>query len=250
MNCASWFDLNFPWIGGAAAAVLLVLLFGTDFLRFDLNKSRWRDHAWLSWMGMAAYLLHNLEEYGIDMYGRLHGFPQDIASMMQLPQDCPIPPLYFVSVNVTAFWIAAPLASLLSRRHPLVGLSVYSIIIVNIFFHLMPLLFGPGYGAGTLSAIVIFIPLSIWVARACFGPDRMSYNALALLVAGGIVFHAILTAPMFLFLNGMLAITPMVMLQVANPFLLILFLSLGERWNGGALVSPFTRSRDASAAAR
>ncbi len=237
----SWFDLNFPWIGGATAVALLVLLFATNVLRADPSKSRWHDYTWLSWMGLVAYLLHNLEEYGIDMHGRLHGFPQDIIAIMKLPPypDCPIPPLYFVAVNVTAFWIAAPIASLLSRRHPLVGLSVYSIVIINIFFHVGPLLFGPGYGAGTLTAIVIFIPLAIWVARACFGPGRMPYWALALLVVGGIIFHAMLTAPMILFLNGMIGTTVLVMTQVANPFLLMLILLLGERWHGGGvLVAP------------
>lgn len=95
---------------------------------------------------MAAYLLHNVEEYGIDMYGRLHGFPQDIVHVMKLPPypDCPIPPLYFVAVNVTAFWVMAPIAALPSRRHPLVGFSIYSIIMINIVFHVMPLLTGGG----------------------------------------------------------------------------------------------------------
>lgn len=184
----NWFESNFQWIGGAAAVMLLVLLFCTNQLRADQGKSRWYDHTWLSWLGMAAYLLHNLEEYGIDMFGRLHGFPQDIVNIMGLPPypDSPIPPMYFVAVNVTAFWVAAPLAALMSRRHPLVGLSVYSIIIINILFHVMPLFAGVGYGAGTLTALVIFIPLSIWIVRACFGAGRMSYGALALLVAGGV----------------------------------------------------------------
>lgn len=247
-----WFDLNFQWIGGAAAIMLLVLLFGTNRLQADLGKSRWRDYSWLSWLGLAAYLLHNVEEYGIDLFGRLHGFPQDIVSIMKLPPypDCPIPPLYFVAVNVTAFWIALPIASLLSRRHPLVGLSVYSIIMINIFFHVMPLVGGVGYGAGTLTALVIFIPLSIWVIRACFGPGRMSYGALALLVAGGIIMHAILTAPMLLFLKGMIGVTPMVMAQVMNPFVLMLFLLLGERWRGGVLIASVARSAESSATAR
>ena len=248
----SWFESNFQWIGGGAAVVLLILLFGTNLLRTDPAKSRWRDYTWLSWMGMAAYLLHNVEEYGIDMYGRLHGFPQDIVNIMKLPPypDSPIPALYFVAVNVTAFWVAAPIASLLSRRHPLVGLSVYSIIMINIFFHVMPLLGGVGYGAGTLTALLIFIPLSIWVIRACFGPGRMSYGALALLIAGGIVMHAILTVPMLLFLKGMIGSTPMVLAQVANPFVLMLILWLGERWRAGALISPVARNVDLSAATR
>ena len=243
-----WFASNFQWIGGAAAVVLLVLLFTGSRLQADPSNSRWRDYTWLSWMGMAAYLLHNVEEYGIDMFGRLHGFPQDIVNIMKLPPypDCPIPPLYFVTVNVTAFWVAAPIAALVSRHHPLVGLAVYSIIIVNIFFHVMPLVGGVGYGAGTLTALVLFIPLSLWVIRACFGSGRMGYGALALLVVGGIIMHAILTVPMLLFLNGLVGSSPMVLAQVVNPFVLMLVLWLGERWRGGILISPATRKVELS----
>ncbi|MCD7724168.1 MAG: hypothetical protein LUI12_01210 [Clostridiales bacterium] len=38
-------DRSFTKILGAA--VILILLFGTDFLRKDMDKSRWRDGAWL-----------------------------------------------------------------------------------------------------------------------------------------------------------------------------------------------------------
>ncbi|QIF02717.1 HXXEE domain-containing protein [Roseimicrobium sp. ORNL1] len=234
----NWFYLNFPWIGGAAAIVLLILLFCTNLLRADQSRPRWLDYTWLSWMGLLAYLLHNIEEYGADMFGRLHQFPKDIVRIMELPSypDCPIPPLYFVAVNVTMFWIAAPLASILSRRHPLVGLSVYSIIMVNAVVHIVPSVAGAGYGAGTLTAAVIFIPLSIWMIRACFGPGRMSYATLALLVAAGILAHAVLMVPMLLFLKGTIGSTLLVLLQVMNPFLLMLTLWLGERWRGGSLV--------------
>ncbi|MBR2817578.1 MAG: HXXEE domain-containing protein [Reyranella sp.] len=201
--------------------MLLVLLFCTNHLRADLSRSRWHDYTWLSWMGMAAYLLHNVEEYGIDMYGRLHGFPQDIVHVMKLPPypDCPIPPLYFVAVNVTAFWVMAPIAALPSRRHPLVGFSIYSIIMINIVFHVMPLLTGGGYDAGTLTALIVFT-------------------------------HAILTGPMLLFVKGMIGSTPMVLIQFANLFVLMLILRLGERWRSGALISPRAGDVEASAAAR
>jgi hypothetical protein len=171
---------------------------------------------------------------------------------MKLPPypDCPIPPAYFVAVNVTAFWVAMPIASLLSRRHPLVD----SIIMVNIFFHVMSLVGGVGYGAGTLSAIVIFIPLSIWLIRTGFGPPvppgRMRYGALGLIITGGIILHAILTAPMILFLKGMIGSTPMVVAQVVNPFVLMLILWLGEKWRGGVLIAPLERNVEPSVAVR
>jgi len=46
----SWFQLAFPWIGGAGAIVLVILLFGTNWLRSDPRSSRWRDPVWLSWV--------------------------------------------------------------------------------------------------------------------------------------------------------------------------------------------------------
>jgi hypothetical protein len=53
---------------------LLGLMFGTNVLRSDLSVSRWRDLVWLSWAATAAYLVHNVEEYGVDLLGREHAF--------------------------------------------------------------------------------------------------------------------------------------------------------------------------------
>lgn len=85
----SWFESTFPWLRGAMAIVLLALLFFPDGLRTDFGQPRWRDPSWLSWMGTVAYLLHNVEEYGIDLFGRLHGFPQDLVDVMGLPPYAP-----------------------------------------------------------------------------------------------------------------------------------------------------------------
>jgi len=69
-------------------------------------------------------------------------FPAEICSVLTLPAppDCPIPAAYFLSVNIPLIWVIAPIAALLSRRHPLVGLAFYGVIFVNLFFHIMPLL--------------------------------------------------------------------------------------------------------------
>ena len=34
---------------------------------------------------------------------------------------------------------------------------------INVVFHVIPLILGVGYGAGTLTAIIIFIPLCAWI---------------------------------------------------------------------------------------
>lgn len=232
-----WFDIAFPWIGGVGAIVLAILLFATDRLRSDPGRSRWHDRVWLSWLGVAVYLLHNVEEYGIDLRGTFHAFPDIICAQLGLPPypNCPIPPVFFLAVNVTAFWVAAPIATLLSRRHPLVGLSVYGIMMVNALPHIVAALSG-NFGGGFFTSL-LFVALAIWIVRACFGPGRMSYGALALLVAGGVIAHILLAAPLLLFLNSGLNLAVLVLLQLANPFLLMLILWLGERWRDGALIS-------------
>ena len=93
----SWIDLAFPWIGGAAAIVLLALLFGTHLLRSEPGLSKWKDRVWLSWLALVIYLLHNVEEYGIDLFGRLHEFPGSICATLKFPAypDCRDPARVF-----------------------------------------------------------------------------------------------------------------------------------------------------------
>ncbi|OHV82845.1 hypothetical protein LCM4573_17950 [Rhizobium sp. LCM 4573] len=67
--------------------------------------------------------------------------------------------MFFLAVNVTAFWVAAPIAALLSRRHPLVGLSIYGIIIINALVHMAAAL---GDGEGFFTSL-LFVALAVWV---------------------------------------------------------------------------------------
>jgi hypothetical protein len=236
----TWFDLAFPWIGGVAAGVLLVLLFGTNLLRSEPTLSRWRDPVWLSWMATVVYLLHNVEEYGVDLLGHWHAFPEALCADLKLPAypDCPIPPAFFLAVNIPMFWVVGPLAALLSRRHRLIGFTLYSVISINALVHIMArLVTGQPYNPGLLTAVLLFIPLTVWVVYAFYGKGRlMSYKALALLVVWGVILHALLAGPMFMFLKGLISATQLLWSQIANAALLFLIPWLAEKCCGGALV--------------
>jgi hypothetical protein len=191
-------------------------------------------------MAMVAYLLHNVEEYGLDALGRWHSFPDQFSIRFGLPgyPDNPIPTAYWLSVNITLFWIAAPLAALLSRRHPIVGLAMYSVVFTNALVHLAPFAMGTGYNPGVLSAIVVFLPLSAWVGYACFGKGRLSYKVMALIIFAGVLLHAILMVSTFMFIGGKIGGTTLVLVQIANAGLLLLLFWLAERWRGGILAQP------------
>ena len=238
----SWFDLAFPWIGAIGAIVLLALLFGTNLLQGEPNSFRWRDLVWLSWMGTVAYLLHNVEEYGLDLFGNQHSFPNELCANLKLPAypDCPITPAFFLAVNIPLFWIAAPLAAFVGRRRPLVGLAIYSVIFINGLVHIAAAVLGPGqfYNPGLLTAVLLFLPLSAWVAYACFGKGHLPYKAMALLIFGGVILHIILAGSMIMYVNGLISSGTVVSAQIINAGLLLFITWLGERWRGGVMIRP------------
>lgn len=233
----SWIDLNFPWIGCVAAVVILVLLFATDRLRGDSGPSRWRDRVWLSWLAVAIYLIHNLEEYGVDLLGQFHAFPNSMCSMLGLSPfpTCPIPTPFFLAVNLPLFWVGAPIAAVASRRHPIVGLSFYGVIFVNALTHLGAFV-RAGYNPGVLTALILFLPASIWVARSCFGMLGLPYRGLVFIIADGAILHIILIGSMMLFLHGLVSPAGLTAIQILNAALFFVLAWLAEKWRGGVLV--------------
>ena len=226
----------------AGAIALLLLLFGANVLRSDNAISRWRDLTWLSWAGTAAYLMHNVEEYGIDLFGRMYAFPTSMCQLFGFADatHCPVPPGFFTAVNVPMFWVAAPVAALLSRRHPLVGLAIYGVMIVNVVAHVIGgIVAGTIYNPGWLSAILLFLPLTIWMVHTLFGRGRFRYGAWAFLVGWGAVLHLVLAGSVVPLMKGLIS-TPMpaIVVQVVNAGLLIVIPWLAERWRGGFLIRP------------
>jgi hypothetical protein len=235
----SWIDLNFPWIGSTAAAVVLVLLFSTNRLRSDLNQSRWCDLSWLSWLAVAIYLIHNVEEYGVDLLGQFHAFPHFMCAMLAQPPypSCPIPAPFYLAVNLPLFWIGAPVAAILSRRHPILGLSVYGVIFVNALTHLGAFV-RSGYNPGVLTALILFLPVSFWVARVCFGKRGLPYGGLAFIVADGVLLHVVLIGSTMLFLHGVIGRAALTVIQILNAILFFVFAWIAERWQSGIFVLP------------
>lgn len=227
-----WFDLAWPWIGSIAAVLLLILLFGTQRLRSELAFSRWRDPVWLSWLAVPIYMIHNVEEYGIDLLGRTHHFPDVMCSTLGLASypACPVPPSFFLAVNISLIWVAAPVAALLSRKHPLIGFIFYGLLITNGLTHVAPMLLGRGYNPGTLSAILLFLPSFFWVAYTCFGPGRISYKGLAAIVGTGVIGHVVLMGSLLSFIHGAISNTALIFLQILNASLFLFIPWMAERF--------------------
>jgi len=243
---SSWFFAAFPWIGGAAAVVLAVLLFATNSLRTGQASSRWRDPRWLSWMAVVAYLLHNVEEYGLDLRGQTNAFPDVLCANFGLPPypNCPIPPQFFLAVNIPLFWVVGPLVALLGARHSLMGFALYSVISINALAHLAAVVTtGQPYNPGLLTALILFIPLTACVGYNGFRDNRLTPGTMVLLPACGVILHMILAGSLAMFLKGWINAEAVVWSQIVNAALLVLIVWLAERRRGGAVPCPARNRR-------
>ena len=69
-------------------------------------------------------------------------------------------------------WIALPLAAVLSRRHPAVGLTGAGLVFANGVTHVATGFVG-GYNSGLVTAAVIFLPRANWSTIAFFGDGKL-----------------------------------------------------------------------------
>jgi hypothetical protein len=114
---------------------------------------------------------------------------------------------------------------------------LYSVISINALVHIAAV-FGTGqpYNPGLLTALLLFLPLTVWVGRASFGKDRLSYKAMALLLVWGVLLHVFLVVPMLMLIKGVISTPVLVGSQIINGGLLLVVMWLAEQWRGGALI--------------
>ncbi|MPZ32868.1 MAG: HXXEE domain-containing protein [Rhodospirillales bacterium] len=225
------FDYVWPYMG-LGAALLLALLLATDLLRSNRGGSRWRDLVWLTWLGTLAYLVHQFEEHGVDANGAEYAFRDFLCGFFGFadPKACPLPPSVITAVNVAAVWLLGPAAALLGRRWPLIALSFFSVPSVNLVAHVASAVAEGAYNPGVFTAIVLFLPLSLWAFYVALAHYRLGWRAVIATVAAGIVLHGILMASLLAFLAGRIGVVVLDAIQVINPVLApLIVMLLGRR---------------------
>ena len=220
------FSHLWPWIGlGFAAAVLAGLLFGD--LRGDRTVPRSRDMVWLACAATAAYLLHQFEEHCIDAEGQPYAFRAMMCETFGFADAaaCPVPEAFITAVNIPLVWLAGPISALLGRRWPAIALSYFGVVSVNAVAHIGPALASGSYNPGLVTAILLFLPLSLrafWIALR--QPD-LGVPAVAATVLAGILIHAVLMLSLKAYLAGWIGETALVAIQIVNPAIPMLLLA-------------------------
>ena len=184
--------LAWPWAGLGAAVVLLVLLFGTDVFRSGNTKGRWRDAYWLAWLPVPVYMLHVFEEYGMHVTG---GQFDLVTSFREMGVDAMfggVPLAAFPEVNILLIYVAFPVAALLAKKRPAIGLMPYGFMLVNGLTHVAGTVrFGGGLLSqpGNITGLFLFIPLFVWFCVACRRHGVLSGKGMAVAIVAGIIQH-------------------------------------------------------------
>lgn len=229
-----WFERHWCWIGLAAAIGLLTVLFCTNVFRDIRGVSRWWDPVWLAWLMTTAYMLHNFEEYGIDAKGRAFHFPITACQTFGFPAfgTCPFRPPFFVAVNVPFVWVILPIAARWCRRNPAVGLTGAGLLLTNAMSHLVGAFTPMGYSPGTVTAAVIFVPLSVWVFATFFGRSKLLARPIMVtILLTSILAQIVLLALLLSLAKSILPLPLAIAIQTVDPLLLLLLpWAASRRW--------------------
>lgn len=226
-----WLTAHFQWIGLCFALIIFLLLL-VDAIRSGNLSLRFNDIKWLSWLGIAIYLLHNVEEYGLDILGLTNSFPHQARILLQTinPNGALPGNELFAVVNITAFWFVCPIATFRAKRYPLTGMAIFGIMSVNGLIHLLAVLSGKGWSAGNFTGVVFFIPLSS-LAFYVYSRHRNGWwKGLAVLLACGILTHLILAASFLLYLYHLISYSFAIWIAGLNAFVFLAIIFIKEKF--------------------
>lgn len=208
---------GWPWLGLAiAVGMVLVDLYRRRGRPFS---ERFDDPSFWVWVGLPVYMLHQVEEHGVDALGRTYAFQsslcQTIGHVGPLA-TCPASEAFILAVNAGAVWIAFVIGGLAGPKRPLFALAALGIPAVNAVAHIAPAVRGGGYNPGLVTALVLFLPLVVAAIRAYVRLGMVPRRALPLVPASGVLVHAVLLGSLWLRTRGIMDEATADVIQAAN----------------------------------
>jgi hypothetical protein len=186
-----------------------------------LARPRWRDPEWLVCLVLPIYMLHQFEEHGYNLFGQRFHFLPELCTLLGHPRldECPADPSFVFAVNVGGVWIQGLLAIAYRRRNVLVGACALGTPLVNVIAHLGPALAFRAYNSGLLTALLLFVPYCGWTLRVFRRNGLLDGRRLAIVIACGVLTHAILAASVFAKEGGVIGQPLFLALNVAYGLL-------------------------------
>ena len=88
--------------------------------------------------------------------------------------------------------VLALLAALLWRGYPVLSLSVAGLLLVNAFVHVAGSLRAKAYAPGLVTAVILYVPLSLVAFVMAVKEDLVSTQGLIIAMALGVLYHILL----------------------------------------------------------
>ena len=111
---------------------------------------------WIFWALLGAAAAHVAEEY----FGGFIGYSREFARRFKRLRFS-VTLLQFILVNAAFLGLAAA-AALVWPDHPVFCLSIPAVMLINTCMHLVPMVATRRYSPGSISALLLFVPLSIY----------------------------------------------------------------------------------------
>ena len=227
-----WFYTVWPFIGLGGTFVIVPILLMTDTFRVNTSVSRWRDPVWLAWLAVPLYWVHQFEEYSLPVLGFDYSIQEMICEKIGFPPypDCPIPLAFYPVVNIALMWFGAPLAAYFFRRNVLIGLSFWGLLFANGLVHTLGGVTEGTYNTGLVTAVVLFVPFSVWVL--CVSAIRGPYSGkvVGVAYAAGALTHVLLFMGYGLFKAGVIGNAGLLVYAAVIGFTPIILAVLGGRF--------------------
>jgi Protein of unknown function with HXXEE motif len=178
-----WFYRNWMYAGLVVAAFLLILL--------PLLAADWSAALVATFIQLPAYLLHQVEEHAGDRFRRF--INSRVAHAANALTTAAV-----VVINVPLVW-GVDLAALYLARTVAIGWGLIAIYLtlVNAIVHIVAGVALRGYNPGLATAVLIFLPASIWGVVVMAGTPGVTLLqhavglALALAVHIGLAAHVL-----------------------------------------------------------
>lgn len=136
------------------------------------------DLTTLSWLGMASYAVHILEEYTFD-------WRNWARNALALPVEWN--DFYVTNCIVVALGIAQ---AMLAKTLPIAPLAYAGLMLINaVLFHIVPVIRLKGrFSPGLVTAVLLFLPVGIATYRTALESEQVgAWTAIAGFLIGGLV---------------------------------------------------------------
>lgn len=186
---------NWMKIGIYVAPFILFIFFSS---RTDQTEAVFSDTKLMSVLLLVAYIIHQLEEHWVDIFGNQYAFYEYFNTLFLSilgAQDSGVIILTreaIFLINTSLVWLIGIIAIWRSPKHLFPVLAMNGIVLVNAISHMVPGIFKQSYNPGLLTAIVIFLPLAIaFYRKVLFSNPGAKLQVIASIV-WAILAHVIL----------------------------------------------------------